>query len=133
MHAFVTDLERPVGTYLYGRRMYNTMVYWETADVSDEPPFVSGSCLRDGASTRVPAAVARDAITDQSGTVRVYDSAGLASRLVGEDEDAIRTDRRGAHQPQPRARRPIAEQALTGAENDGEDHESVLVHEVMLS
>jgi dihydrofolate reductase len=30
VHAFVNDLERPVGTYLYGRRMYQTMVYWET-------------------------------------------------------------------------------------------------------
>jgi dihydrofolate reductase len=28
---FVNDLERPVGTYLYGRRMYETMLYWETA------------------------------------------------------------------------------------------------------
>ena len=31
VHAFVNDLERPVGTYLYGRRMYETMLYWETA------------------------------------------------------------------------------------------------------
>jgi len=31
VHAFVNDLERPVGTYLYGRRMYETMVFWETA------------------------------------------------------------------------------------------------------
>lgn len=31
VHGFVNDLERPVGTYLYGRRMYETMVYWETA------------------------------------------------------------------------------------------------------
>jgi dihydrofolate reductase len=30
VHAFVNDLERPVGTHLYGRRMYETMVYWET-------------------------------------------------------------------------------------------------------
>ncbi|MFC9787786.1 dihydrofolate reductase family protein [Rhodococcus sp. NPDC127528] len=29
VHAFVNDLERPVGTYLYGRRMYETMVTWE--------------------------------------------------------------------------------------------------------
>jgi dihydrofolate reductase len=34
VHAFVNDLERPVGTYLYGRRMYDTMVYWETAPTS---------------------------------------------------------------------------------------------------
>jgi len=31
VHAFVNELERPVGTYLYGRRMYEIMVYWETA------------------------------------------------------------------------------------------------------
>jgi dihydrofolate reductase len=30
VHAFVNDLERPVGTYLYGRRMYEVMVFWET-------------------------------------------------------------------------------------------------------
>jgi len=41
VHTFVNDLERPVGTYLYGRRMYETMVYWETAHtVSDQPPGV---------------------------------------------------------------------------------------------
>lgn len=34
--SFLTDLERPIGTYLYGRRMYETMVYWETADVLAE-------------------------------------------------------------------------------------------------
>ncbi len=31
VHSFVNDLERPVGTYLYGRRMYETMLSWETA------------------------------------------------------------------------------------------------------
>ncbi len=31
VHAFVNDLERPIGTYLYGRRMYEVMAYWETA------------------------------------------------------------------------------------------------------
>lgn len=30
VHAFVNDLERPVGTHLYGRRMYETMVVWQT-------------------------------------------------------------------------------------------------------
>ena len=31
VHAFVNELERPVGTYLLGRRMYEVMRYWETA------------------------------------------------------------------------------------------------------
>lgn len=35
VHAFVNDLEREVGTYLYGRRMYDTMLFWETARASD--------------------------------------------------------------------------------------------------
>ena len=39
VHAFVNELERPVGTYLYGRRMYETMVFWETMDTgADQPP-----------------------------------------------------------------------------------------------
>ncbi len=37
VHAFVNDCERPIGTYLYGRRMYDVMVAWETMDVSGEP------------------------------------------------------------------------------------------------
>ena len=39
VHAFVNDLERPIGTYLYGRRMYEVMTYWETAHgVAGQPP-----------------------------------------------------------------------------------------------
>jgi dihydrofolate reductase len=30
VHAFVNDLERPIGTHLYGRRLYETMHVWET-------------------------------------------------------------------------------------------------------
>jgi dihydrofolate reductase len=41
VHAFVNDLERQVGTYLYGRRMYETMVYWETSPaLADQAPFI---------------------------------------------------------------------------------------------
>jgi dihydrofolate reductase len=36
VHSFINDLERPIGTYLYGRRMYDVMRFWETA------PTVSG-------------------------------------------------------------------------------------------
>jgi dihydrofolate reductase len=41
LHSFVNNLERPVGTYLYGRRMYEVMVYWETAHtLADQPSFI---------------------------------------------------------------------------------------------
>ena len=40
VHTFINDLERPIGTYLYGRRMYEVMRYWETAyTLPDQPPF----------------------------------------------------------------------------------------------
>ncbi|HUF58408.1 MAG TPA: dihydrofolate reductase family protein [Actinomycetota bacterium] len=38
VHAFVNDLERPIGTYLYGRRMYDVMVAWES--IEDEQPSI---------------------------------------------------------------------------------------------
>jgi dihydrofolate reductase len=37
VHAFVNDLERTVGTHLYGRRMYEVMVAWETMETAGEP------------------------------------------------------------------------------------------------
>ncbi len=41
VHRFVNELERPVGTYLYGRRMYEVMVFWETAHtLAGQPPFI---------------------------------------------------------------------------------------------
>jgi dihydrofolate reductase len=41
VHAFVNDLERSVGTYLYGRRMYEVMVGWETdPTLADQSPLM---------------------------------------------------------------------------------------------
>jgi dihydrofolate reductase len=39
--TFITDLVRPAGTYLYGRRMYETMAVWET-----QPALAAESELR---------------------------------------------------------------------------------------
>ena len=41
VHAFVNDVERPIGTYLYGRRMYETMVSWETVSGGADQPAVT--------------------------------------------------------------------------------------------
>jgi dihydrofolate reductase len=40
VHAFVNELEREIGTYLYGRRMYETMVFWETVGTGADQPAV---------------------------------------------------------------------------------------------
>jgi dihydrofolate reductase len=41
VHTFVNDLERPVGTYLYGRRMYEVMAVWGSPEtVAGQPPYI---------------------------------------------------------------------------------------------
>ena len=41
VHRIVNGLERQVGTYLYGRRMYEVMVAWETLSLADQPAHIS--------------------------------------------------------------------------------------------
>jgi dihydrofolate reductase len=40
VHAFVNELERPVGVYLLGRRLYEVMRAWETLPLAGEPPYI---------------------------------------------------------------------------------------------
>jgi dihydrofolate reductase len=41
VHSFVNELERPIGTYLYGRRMYEVLRYWEDPDdLAEQPPHI---------------------------------------------------------------------------------------------
>lgn len=40
VHSFINDVERPVGTYLYGRRLYEVMLAWERLDLADQPDFM---------------------------------------------------------------------------------------------
>jgi dihydrofolate reductase len=43
VHTFINDLMRPLGTHLYGRRMYEVMVAWESMHtVANQPPFIYG-------------------------------------------------------------------------------------------
>ena len=46
VHQFVNDLIRPVGTYLYGRRMYETMRVWESQYGRDSDPPVARDFAR---------------------------------------------------------------------------------------
>jgi dihydrofolate reductase len=40
VHAFVNELERPIGTHLYGRRMYEVLVAWEDMELEGQPDFM---------------------------------------------------------------------------------------------
>ena len=73
VHQFANDLERPVGTHLYGRRMYETMVYWETAHtLADQDP------------------IGLDYATIWQAADKVVYSTTLASRLERQDADRTR-------------------------------------------
>src|ERR687898_958693 len=63
VHAFVNDLVRKVGAYLYGRRMYEVMRYWETA-LADRPSVEQDfeqiwRAAGKGGGARTPAAACR--------------------------------------------------------------------------
>jgi len=40
VHTFVNELERGVGTYLYGRRLYETLAVWETVRLDEQPGYI---------------------------------------------------------------------------------------------
>jgi dihydrofolate reductase len=40
VHTFVNELQRPVGTHLYGRRMYEVMLAWESLKTHDQPTYI---------------------------------------------------------------------------------------------
>ena len=41
LHRFFNELERPLGTHLYGRRLYETMSYWQDpGDLTEQPDYI---------------------------------------------------------------------------------------------
>jgi dihydrofolate reductase len=63
VHAFVNDLERSIGTCLYGRRMYETMAVWETLDVTSEPPVMRDFAALWRAADKVVYSTTLDAVS----------------------------------------------------------------------
>jgi dihydrofolate reductase len=76
VHAFVNDLERPVGTYLYGRRMYETMVYWESDDDTAAVPRDYGEIWR-AADKVVYSRTLRTVSSERTRIERQFDAAAI--------------------------------------------------------
>ncbi len=89
VHAFVNDLERPIGTYLLGRRMYETLAVWETMDAAPDQPEV----IRDYASIwraaeKVVFSTSLDAVrTERTRLERRFDPVAVAALVVSADRD----------------------------------------------
>ncbi|MCW2844781.1 MAG: deaminase [Nocardioides sp.] len=53
VHAAVNELERPIGTHLYGRRMYDVLQVWDTMDTGSEPPVIRDFAQIWGAADKI--------------------------------------------------------------------------------
>lgn len=95
VHAFINDLERGVGLYLYGRRMYDVMSFWETS-----PPEVESAVMADyrrvwRAARKIVYSTTLDAVATESTTIqRVFDAEAVAE-LVGRSDSDVSVG--GAH------------------------------------
>jgi dihydrofolate reductase len=87
VHAFVNDLERDVGTYLCGRRLYETMVYWESAPTDDPEHHIDHDYARiwQAAHKIVYSRTLEKVSSDRTTLAREFDP-GAVQRLVASAE-----------------------------------------------
>ncbi|MGW4628386.1 dihydrofolate reductase family protein [Streptomyces rubiginosohelvolus] len=93
VHTFVNDLFRPVGTYLYGRRMYETMVYWETAlDEPDQPPHIAQYARDWQAAEKVVYSTTLDAVSSAKTRIERSFDPDAVRRLKAEADADLTVD-----------------------------------------
>lgn len=85
VHAFVNERERPVGTYLYGRGMYETMAVWETEPaLAEASPVMAEYAELWRAADKVVYSTTLDSVTTgRTRLERTFD-AGAVARLKEE-------------------------------------------------
>jgi dihydrofolate reductase len=89
VHAYVNDLERGVGTYLYGRRMYEVMRYWDTASTDEEEPRVVAdyAAIWQAADKIVYSSTLEDAPTARTMLERRFDPDAVRALKHANDSD----------------------------------------------
>lgn len=89
VHAFINDLERPVGTYLLGRRMYEVMSWWETTgDPPDLPPHIEDFAqLWRAADKVVYSSTLSDVATARTRIERHFDVADIERMKASSERD----------------------------------------------
>ena len=89
VHAFVNDLERDAGTYLYGRRLYEVMASWETAPTDDPATDVEHDYAQiwQAADKVVYSTTLTDAPTRRTALERVFDPQAVAALVAAAGRD----------------------------------------------
>jgi dihydrofolate reductase len=93
VHTFIGDTFRNVGTYLYGRRMYETMVFWETAHaLPDAPPHIVQYARDWQAAEKIVYSTTLESVTSAKTTVeRTFDPEAVR-RLKAESDHDLSVD-----------------------------------------
>jgi dihydrofolate reductase len=89
VHAFVNDLERPIGTYLYGRRMYEVLRYWATAPTdAGQPPFMRDYAEIWQAADKVVYSRSLESVdTPRTRLERAFDPSAIREMKASSDRD----------------------------------------------
>ncbi len=89
IHTFVNDFERQIGTYLYGRRMYEVMRYWETAPTGEDQPAYLADYARiwQAADKIVFSTTLEDAPTARTTLERRFDPDAIRATKATGDRD----------------------------------------------
>ncbi len=96
VHAFINDLERPIGTHLYGRRMYEVMSVWETITATDSPAMADYADIWRAAEKVVYSTTLTATTTPRTRLERSFDPAEV-SRLKEESDLSISGPTLAAH------------------------------------
>ena len=88
VHAFVNELERPIGTHLYGRRMYEVMTAWETMQTVDEPPVMKDFAEIWQAANKIVYSTTLDAVSSARTRIeRNFDAEAVRQLKAASDSD----------------------------------------------
>ncbi|MDP9184937.1 MAG: dihydrofolate reductase family protein, partial [Actinomycetota bacterium] len=88
VHTVVNELERPIGTYLYGRRKYEVMRYWETADTEGQPAFTREYARIWQAADKIVYSTTLDTVTTARTTIeRSFDADAIRTMKESGERD----------------------------------------------
>jgi dihydrofolate reductase len=90
VHGFINDLERSAGTYLYGRRMYETMSAWETdRTLSEQAPYADFATIWRSADKIVYSRTLGSVPTSRTRLERAFDPDGVRQLKAAASGDIL--------------------------------------------
>jgi dihydrofolate reductase len=90
VHSFVNELEGDVGTYLYGRRMYEVLAAWETIETDGQPRYIADFAeIWRAADKVVYSRTLEVPTTARTRIEREFDPRAVAEMKAGADRDLV--------------------------------------------